>query len=248
MWTAKGISQTNTYIHSPPKCPPTQAQERFLFWDLVLRCSCNSSELYASPLGSFLPLCTYAANLGFSCLQQHTTPRSNISSCWPSPWGPVYFLLLSGLNWDSPTEHNVFGHQPGEWPPFNCLSSQKSPSCNWHGLQWPSNMNLSTVTRGSCQGGLSELQLQWVSCHLHVFISAAGLKTICRRNMGFTLFVLKINIYWMRNYNVSIKKIILSSIPHDGKIMDMKHVSWSVTPQSPGSQEADILITAPPTH
>ena len=130
MWTAKGISQTNTYIHSPPKCPPTQAQERFLFWYLVLRCSCNSSELYSPPLGSFPPLCTYAANLGFSCLQQHTTPRSNISSCWPSPWGPVYFLLLSGLNWDSPTEHNVFGHQPGERSPFNCLSSQKSPSCN----------------------------------------------------------------------------------------------------------------------
>ena len=161
------------------------------------KAKCNT--FYTCHFSSFLLLCTYATSLGFSRFQQYTIPRRNISSCWPSPWGPLYFFLLSGLNWQGPTEHNVFGYQPGGWTPSNSLSSQKSPSCNWHGLQWPSNMNLSTVTRGSCQGGLSELQLQWVSCHLHVFISAAGLYTTCRRNMGFTLFVLNLIFYWMRN-------------------------------------------------
>ena len=161
---------------------------------------------YIQHISSFLLVCAYATSLGFSHFQQYTVPSRNISSCWPSPWGPLYFFVLSDLNWESPTEHNVFGYQPGEWTPSNSLSSQKSPSCKQCGLQWSSNMNLNTGTRGSCQCGLSELQLQWVSCHVHTFISAAGLYTICRRNMGFTFFVLKINVYWMRNYNVSIKK------------------------------------------
>ena len=99
------------------------------------------------------------------------------------------------------------GHHPILFPPRNFLLASDvvfSDQATWTWAQWQGDL-VSAVSVAS------ELHLQWGSWHAHIFTSAAGLKTICRRNMGFTSFVLNINIYWHRNlYSTKIQIIKLN--------------------------------------
>ena len=133
----------------------SQVQERVLLWNSVLRCSCNSSELY-SPLFFISPTVHILLVWNFPVSRSTQFPEARVFFLLAKSVGPslllgahtqfsllmAFFFLLSGCNQDNPSPSNVFAHQPGEWPLLNSLSSQKLPSCNRCGLQWPNEHEL----------------------------------------------------------------------------------------------------------
>lgn len=190
MWTAKGISQTNTYIHSPPKCSPTQAQERFLLWDLVLRCSCNSSELYL-PLFFISPTVHILLVWNFPISRSTQFPEATVFFLLPKSLGPslllgahtqfsllvaffffffACFLATTRTASVHPMSLHINqgnGHCSILFLPRNCLLATSMVS----GGQM--NMHLSILMRGSCQCNLCSIWtaapvsvLPWVHIHL----------------------------------------------------------------------------------
>lgn len=167
----------------------SQVQGRILPWNSVLKCSCNSSELYLTHISSFLLVCTYATSLGFSHFQQYTIPSRNISSCWPNFGAQLYFFLLSDLNRGAPPEtmcldiNQENGHHPIPLPPRNLLhASDVVFSDQAHEPEHSDKRILSVRSLGAA----APVSVLPYAC----IISAAGLYTTCKKH-GIHLFCVK---------------------------------------------------------
>lgn len=107
----------------------SQVQGRVLLWNSVLRCSCNSSELYL-PLFFISPTMHLCYWFGiFSLPTVHNSQKKHFfllaKSLGPIVLFPAFWPQLGQPHWTQ-----CVWISTGGLTPSNSLSSQKSPSCN----------------------------------------------------------------------------------------------------------------------